>query len=184
MNSLIKVYAWLSGIVVAFSATYLTAIIATLAPPPKELLCTLGLGFCPLPKVISFNATDIDRISDRDGVGQGPGENQIGMLHNRVDPNVERSNMVTYKFVTETPGDYKLRVFYASPAPRSVDIFANGIPVAGNALSEPTGGGDNKDRKWSPDYLMKLPAGENTLMVKRSSVFPHLSKFEITQLSH
>ena len=183
MNSLFKVYAWISGIAVAFLATYLTTILTAVIQPPKELLCELGLGFCASPKVISFNATDIDRIVDHDGVGQGPGDHQIGMLHNRVDPNVERSNMVTYKFANDTPGDFKLKVFYASPESRGVEIFANGSPVSTNALSKITNGRDNKHRQWSPCYSLKLQAGDNTLMVKREGVFPHLSKFELTQSS-
>ena len=117
-------YGWVSGILVAFLASYLTGVLSELVPPPKDLLCKISLGFCPPPAVIVFGATDIDRIIDRDGVGQGPGENQIGMLHNRVDPNVERPNMVKYKLTSASSGAFKLRVLYASPNERPVEITA------------------------------------------------------------
>jgi hypothetical protein len=186
MDKLLKVYAWASGIVVAFIASYLTGVLTAVIPPPKDLLCKLSLGFCPPAKVIAFSATDVDLIVDHDGVGQGSGQNQIGMLHNRVDPNVEtnvgRPNMVKYKFTTDVPGAYQLKVFYASPNSRSVELFVNDEQVASDALAKPTGGGDNQDRRWSTEYPVKLNSGDNTLLVKRSSVFPHLSKFELTQV--
>lgn len=177
MDKLLKIYNWASGILIAFLASYLTGVLTAVIPPPKDLLCTISLGFCPPPKIISFGATDVDMIVDRDGVGQGPGQNQIGMLHNRVDDNEERSNMVKYRFVTDLPGEYQLQILYASNISRSVELIVNDELVASNALSKATGGWDNKDRQWSEIYPVLLEAGDNTLMLRRSSVFPHLSKF-------
>lgn len=183
MESLLKIYAWGSGLVVASCASYLTAVLAAAVPAPKDLLCTMSLGFCLPPKVIEFGATDIDRIVDRDGVGQGPGEHQIGMLHNKVEPNRERPNMVKYKIATDVPGNFQLKILYASSTPtRPVELYVNDAKVASNALAESTGGWDNKDRKWSEEHKVILNAGDNTLMIKRSSIFPHLSKLRFTQV--
>ena len=184
MDKLLKVYTWVSGIVVAFLASYLTGVLTAVIPPPKDLLCELSLGFCPPPKIIAFGATDIDMIVDRDGVGQGPGQNQIGMLHNRVDENVERRNMVKYRFSTDVPGEFQLKILYASALSRPVTIIVNDEVIVSSALEEATGGWDNEDRKWSKVYPIRLRIDENTLLLKRSNVFPHLSKFELTQIRH
>ena len=178
---MLKIYTWFSGVLVAFLATYLTGVLTTVVPAPKALLCKLSLGFCPAPEIISFGATDIDRIIDHDGVGQGIGENEIGMLHNRVDQNDDRPNMVKYRFTSAAGGAFDLHVLYASPNERPVTIAVNDIEVDSSALKRSTNGTVNKDRQWSPLYRVTLRAGENTLMFKRSAVFPHLSKIELTQ---
>jgi len=181
-ETLFKVYGWISGILVAFMASYLTGVLSEVVPAPKELMCKSSLGFCPSPVVMSFGATDIDKIVDRDGVGQGVGQHQIGMLHNRTDPSIERSNMVKYRFDADVAGSYKLRVFYAAASPRPVEISVNDADVSGNALSKVTGGWDNKDREWSSAFDVTLKEKKNSLMLKSPSIFPHLSKFEFTQV--
>ncbi len=182
MSALLKLYAWLSGILVAFAASYLTAVLSAVVPPPKALLCKLGLGFCPAPKQIVFQATDMDRIVDRQDVGQGPGQNQIGMLHNRVDPNERRPNMVKYRIASEGPASYRLRVYYASPEKRPVEVHLNDERVVPQYLTESTGGGDNVHRDWSSPVTIRLRDGSNTLMFRRADVFPHLSKIELTEM--
>ena len=182
MTKLLKVYAWLSGIIVAFLASYLTAVLSTVIPPPKELMCKLSLGFCPPPKQIVFQATEIDRIIDRQDVGQGPGQNQIGMLHNRVDDNQRRPNMVKYRIATDTPGNYRLRVYYASPEQRPVEIHVNDERLSADFMLASTRGGDNANRDWSDPIQVVLRPGDNTVMFKRSDVFPHLSRIELTEV--
>ena len=185
MEKFKKVYVWLSGILVAFLATYLTAVLTTVVPPPKDLLCKAKLGFCPAPIILTFSATDTDRIVDRDGVGQGPGEQQIGMLHNRVVPDAsERRNSVTYQVNDLPAGNYRLRVLYAAASSRPVDILVNNEIVQEGALHEPTGGWNNDDRRWSPSIEVKLKEGANRILLRRESVFPHLSKIELTQVAN
>lgn len=182
MAGLLKLYIWISGVLVAFAASYLTAVLSAMIPAPKELLCRVGLGFCAPPTQIVFQATDIDRIVDRQDVGQGPGQNQIGMLHNRVDPNLPRPNMVKYQVVSKEPAKYRLRVYYASHASRPVEVLVNDEHVASQYMSDATGGGDNVNRKWSDPIEVSFRSGINTVMFKRSNVFPHLSKIELTEI--
>jgi len=178
----IKVYAWLSGILVAFIMSYVTGVISEVVPAPKLLMCKLSLGFCPPAMIVSFGATDIDKIVDREGVGQGAGQHQIGMLHNRTDPNMERSNMVKYRFDSGSTGNYKFRIYYASASKRPIQIFINDIKVSLNALNKSTGGWENKDREWSQEYDVVLKDKNNHLMLKSKSIFPHLSKFNFVQV--
>ncbi len=179
---MLKIYRWVSGVVVAFLASYLTLVLTAVVPAPKDLLCKVSLGFCPPPAIIVFGATDIDRIVDHDGVGQGPDQNQIGMLYNRLDPNIDRKNMVKYKFASGSAGNFNLRVLYASPDERPVEITVNDIPLVPDALKRSTKGIYNADREWSNNYLVTLKAGDNTLMFTRPHPFPHLSKIELTQV--
>ena len=180
-SSLLKAYGWLSGIIVAFLGSYVTGVLTTVIPPPKEMLCKLSLGFCSAPKVIAFSAVDIDRIVDREGVGQGIGSSQIGMLHNAVESNARRPNMVKYRITTEAPGMYSLRVLHASNERRPVAIHVDDAEVSNDALGATTGGWDNQNRTWSTTYSVSLNAGDNSLMLRRPDVFPHLSKFELIQ---
>jgi hypothetical protein len=90
--------------------------------------------------------------------------------------------MVKYRFDTGSAGPYKLRVLYAAASPRPVRIFINDAEVSDNALSKSTGGWDNKDREWSPVFDVMLKEEKNSLMLKSGSIFPHLSKFEFTQV--
>jgi hypothetical protein len=180
-SSLLKAYGWLSGIIVAFLGSYVTGVLTAVIPPPKEMLCKMSLGFCPAPKVIAFSAVDIDRIIDREGVGQGIGSSQIGMLHNAVEPNVRRPNMVRYRIAVDAAGKYALRILYASSESRPVAIHVNDTEVSNNALEATTGGWDNQNRAWSATYTVSLNAGDNSIMLRRPDVFPHLSKFELTQ---
>lgn len=182
MTNFFKLYAWLSGIIVAFLASYLTAVLSTVIPPPKELMCKLSLGFCPPANKIVFQATEIDRIIDKQDVGQGIGQNQIGMLHNRVDNNERRPNMVKYRVTTNAPGSYQLRVYYASPEPRPVEVHINDERVSTGFMSASTQGGDNANRDWSDPISVVLRLGDNTVMFKRSDVFPHLSRIELTEV--
>lgn len=155
-GTLVKTYAWLSGIIVAFLASYLTAVLATVVPAPKEALCKLSLGFCPEPKVIEFSAVDIDRIMDREGVGQAIGSSQIGMLHNAVEQNYRRPNMVKYRVHVEAAGNFTLRVLYASNEERPTDIYVNDTLVAADALRPTTGGWENQHRVWSQESKFHL----------------------------
>ncbi len=90
--------------------------------------------------------------------------------------------MVKYRFDATSSGEFVLRIFYAAYTPRPVEIFVNDNKIASNALAESTGGWDNKDRLWSAKYKVTLKSENNTLMLKRNSIFPHLSKFELTQV--
>lgn len=180
-SSLLKAYGWLSGIIVAFLGSYVTGVLTAVIPPPKEMLCKISLGFCPAPKVITFSAVDVDRIIDREGVGQGIGSSQIGMLHNAVEPNVRRPNMVKYRVNVDGPGKYSLRILYASNEKRPVAIHVNDAEVSNEALGTTTGGWDNQNRAWSVTYSVSLNSGDNSLMLRRPDVFPHLSKFELIQ---
>ena len=130
------------AILVAFLASYLTAVLTAVVPPPMDLLCKLKLGFCPVPVVLEFGATDIDRIVDRDGVGQGLGEqtdrNASQQDHSR--PN-ERRNSVTYQVNDSPAGKYCLRILYAAASSRPVDILVNNELVQQGALYEQTGDG-------------------------------------------
>lgn len=177
----VKLYAWLSGIVVAFLASYLAAVLTAVIPAPKDLLCKLSLGYCT-PKVITFAAVDPARMADRAGVGQAVGTNQIGMLHNALeDDSRDRPNMVKYRITSDIKSPYNLRIFYAAGEERPVHLYVNDEEVAADALRPPTGGWDNQHRRWSPALKINLKQGENTLMVKRDHVFPHLSEFELTE---
>lgn len=182
-NVWLKGYTWLSGIVIAFLASYLMAVLTAIVPAPKVFLCKLSLGFCPEPKIIAFSAVDIDRIIDHDGVGQAVNTSQIGMLHNHVNPNVQRPNMVKYRVTSDVSGNYKLRILYAAGEERPVQIYVNDNKVAADALRKTTDGWDNQHRTWYPDITVHLNKGENTLMLTRANIFPHLSKFELIQVT-
>jgi len=177
-----KAYGWLSGIVVAFLATYITAVLAAVIPAPKDMLCKLSLGFCPKPESISFWAVDSDYIVDRRDVAQAVSPNQIGMLHNSTIDMKQRPNMVKYRIPATVAGSYELRIFYAANEQRPVELIFNDQTISDAALVSTTGGWDNENRKWSDVYPVTVVAGDNYLLIKRDQVFPHLSKVKLVQV--
>ncbi len=181
-NRLLKVLGWLSGIVVAFLGTYITGVLTAIVPAPKEALCKLSLGFCPAPEIIAFSAVDIEKIVDRDGVGGAIAGNQIGMLHNEVVDNKQRSNMIKYRISVASAGSYKLRILYSSNESRPLSVHVNDTVVTNDALRETTGGWNNENRCWSLPYVVSLKEGDNFIMLRRPSVFPHLVKLQLVQI--
>jgi hypothetical protein len=177
-----KAFLWLGGLLLAFVGTYITAVLNAVIPAPKALLCELSLGFCPSPTVITFGATDTDYIVDRGGVGQAIAEDQIGMLHNQVLQNSRRANMVKYRVLVETAGEYDLEILYASAESRPVELRVNAQLVENSALQSTTRGWTNEYREWSPAYRVSFVAGNNDLLIRRDDVFPHLSKIRLTQV--
>ena len=177
-----KLFSWLGKILIAFVATYITATLTKVIPPPEDVLCKLSIGYCPEPELVSILATDPDFIKDPVGVGQAPGIDQIGMIQNNVVANVPRPNSIKYIFKPQNSGKYQLKIYYASLQSRPVEIYVNGNPVSSNALSRTTVSWNNDDRIWSDPFEVELIEGENEILIKRGNIFPHISKLQLLQL--
>ena len=180
-HGVFTVFSW---IFTTLTGAYAGAIVADFIPAPKEVLCKLSLGYCPDIEIISFLAVDADRIQRKSGVGQSPGEDQIGMLHNNVaEQNAVRPNMVEYGFNAENSGKYLMEIYYASDQDRIVDeVIVNDIEYKETTLGKKLGGWDNDDRDWTPPVTVILNDGENTIVLSSKSIFPHLSKIKFSQV--
>lgn len=180
--SFLKKCTLLTWLFTTLSAAYIGAIFTDIIAPPKDVLCKLSIGFCPSPEVIVFSAGDIDHIQDKDGVGQAPGIDQIGMVHNNISHNVHRPNMIKYMVNVLNNGMYKMSIYYASAEARPLSIYVNELSVKNNALAEKTGGWNNMDREWSPMFEIPLLQGNNTITLKSAHPFPHISKLKFEQI--
>jgi hypothetical protein len=94
-------------------------------------------------------------------------------------PYTARPNTATYNFMVpqRRAGKYRLDVEYAAQQSRPVAIYLNGKLVAKNALSATTGCWLPSCQQVKVQVDVMLRSGENTLVVKRQAVFPHLRKF-------
>ena len=183
-SNLKRIQSWFSNLFVGFLATYIVGIWSTIIPVPKQLICKLFPPFCP-QEVIIFNASDPDFINNYEGVGQAPSMEQVGMIHNETEfENVERYNMIEYKFPSNNNNQYQVAIRYTNVNKEPVKVYVNGILLDNITLFKKTKSYDNIHRIYSKKDTISLKKGMNLLKIESSGKksIPHLSKFEFKEI--
>ncbi len=91
-----------------------------------------------------------------------------------------RPNAAEWVFTVDRAGRFRFQTEYAAASARPVVIAINGIVVRSGAMATATGCWETNCQKWIEEGEVTLPAGQITMRVSRSDVFPHIRAFRFT----
>ena len=147
----------------------------------------LGLfGMAPLSQAsaatISIEATLYSRGCDIAPASGQAAQYGRGVIVN-APPYNSRPNCAEYQFHAPSKGLYRLEIEYAAAQSRPVQVVLNRVLVNRGALSATTGCWTPNCQRWTVVGQYHLRAGNNTLLIKRSDVFPHIRALRFLQVS-
>lgn len=152
--------------------------------PVSVMLAGFAVGSLAGPasaQVINLRAQDYIRGCNV-AVAAGPVlQYGSGVLLN-APPFPEINNCAEYRVVVPSAGLYRLEIEYAALHSRPVSVLINGSRVATGAISEVTGCWYVECQRWSVVGDFALNAGENSLLLDRDAVFPHIRALRLTRV--